>query len=290
MRHHRTSRRGFTLIELLVVVGIIALLIGMLVPALNVVGRLGRSTECQSNLKQHHNAYQSYANANLGRVFQFREKHTYIEVLQPYMDDKLEIRFCPEARPIQEFDIEELASDPSVPQDQQDQLANLRDLSGSWKTAWLRLTPEGPRQGSYGLNGFMYGTAGEGKGGADWLSGGSAELKKMFPKAWFNGLNVTNGFITPVFADATHPDGWPHHDDQEPKDFGGYGSPDPPTFGKQMTRFMISRHGEKINIAFADGHVDTIGLKQLWNMQWNVMFERRDDDEQQIQEHADSQR
>jgi len=221
------------LIELLVVIAIIALLMAMLMPALNRVKKQARSAACQASLHQWTLIWSmfttdrdGYFHKGLGGESQTSEGRWPVVMRTQYAD--LDMRLCPMAtKPLSEGGLNPLA-------------------------AW-GIFDDGS-YGSYGLN--------------EWLCNRNPGNSNA-PNYWKH-VDVKPADKIPVFVDCYWYDVWPFHTNEPPPTDGstiGLAGSD------EMRRVCLNRHSGAVNGAFLDWSIRRIDLKELWTLKWHRNFE-----------------
>jgi prepilin-type N-terminal cleavage/methylation domain-containing protein/prepilin-type processing-associated H-X9-DG protein len=254
--------KGFTLIELLVVIAIVALLMAILLPALQQVRKQAKAVVCQSNLRQLGQIMNQYTRANEGflpldslHAFFFMLRgpiktgnNSIVSSYAPVGTER--ITCCPMAA-AGPGDTDEIGTWGLG-------LESGENWEGQWKDsntfrAWEITGYGSPFRGSYGFNGhFFHGF---------WIP-----FRNFgYTEEGFNIYQVQGSSNIPAFLDAASYEGIPRSTDNPPYQEHYEGD-------FRMGRFCINRHNGYINGLFLDWSVRKIGLKELWTLKWNMQF------------------
>ena len=255
-----TTKLGFTLIELLAVISMIATLAGLLLPAIGRARSQAQAIACVNNLKQLGLANWMYFNDEGTPVHCDTWPNLWMLTLQERYSAVDKVRICPTAP---ERSSAQLGRDSSP----YGWVTRAWLVTGYQKNSMGRTTNY---QGSYALNGYFY-----------------TESPFSDPKNFFRSeSDVVYPTKTPFFADALWVDAWPQETDLSPTNlFDGVDFP-----GGGLRKIAIPRHGAPrprgvstlepknplpgaVNASFADNHVETVRLEDLWRLKWHKNWE-----------------
>ena len=268
-RSNPPRNTGFTLIELLVVIAVIALLMGILMPALQKARKMGQSAVCKGHLRQWGTVFHTYITENDGK---FWTEHNVWQTNVPYQGNWMLML----ARQYGNMDTARLC--PSA--------SRLNGAEGGIGTTVHRWGP-GPIMvnhrfaddtdkvyGSYGINLWINSVEPPSVNGWrdkpqwHWKTTMAARHPAQVPMVsdctWFgtNPISIKDQSWANGGEPTPSREWW---EDQDPISFGGW--------GYDMARVCIDRHGRGVNVAFMDGSSRKVFLTDLWGLKWHREFE-----------------
>ncbi len=243
-------RVGFTLIELLVVIAIIALLMAILMPALQRVKKQAKTVACLSLLKQWSLWFSMYTEDNGGY---------FMEGFAGSSKGTGNNRWCKAMRSYHKWE-SEVACCPNATKPWFDEAGNSNELEGTYLGStsawgyWQRSDWPNPLKGSYGINGWCNNPE------PGYHHGGKPEQDH------WRSPDVKGAGYIPLFLGAQRYNIWPEHF-EAPPDFDGQQRGD-----SHIKRICLNRHNGFVNSISLDWSARKVGLKELWALRWHRSY------------------
>jgi prepilin-type N-terminal cleavage/methylation domain-containing protein/prepilin-type processing-associated H-X9-DG protein len=282
------AKAGFTLVELLVVIGIIAVMVAILLPALGKARKQAQATVCLSNLRQLGIAVQQYtfetndgnmmANPTLvtrdnnGNVTGLaRPTGIWMRDLLPYIWPSIKRMSDADLR--RQSPISGLLC-PSAPSPNYDgNWFGIGTAVNSWSDQAIGSV--GPFTSSYAYNGrlYRYHTA-----LANVNNGNPYAWSEAYARSLMQDFSSPQPTRIPLLVDAIWGDMFPN--DTETLDlvdsaYSGSPTNNGWTAGEvQIARAAIARHGRAVNVVFMDGHTERVPIENLATLKWTKSWNR----------------